>query len=189
MSNEMIPQYGTKLLCDIYGNVDDFIKDFNDIGKLGSSTTPIAETTAKTVFYLLYAKFGNNPIANNDEQLWKFKLFSVIWQYGPTWEKRLDIQKKLRTMSDEDLMAGSKQIYNHAMNPATDPTTADLDELDYINDQNTANYKRGKLEAYATLWDILKIDVTNDFINKFTVCFKKFVAPAKTWIYVTGGEN
>lgn len=77
MSN-MIPQYGTKLLCDVYGNVDDFIADFNDIGKLGSSTTPISETTAKTVFYLLYAKYGNNPIANNDEQLWKFKLFSVI---------------------------------------------------------------------------------------------------------------
>lgn len=183
--NNMIPQYSTKLFCDIYNNEDDFITDFNDIGKLGGTKTPINTDTAKILFYLLYAKYGNNPIANLDEQQWKFKLFSIIWQYGPTWEKRLDIQKKLRDMSDEDLMTGSKQIYNHAMNPATTPSTSDLDELDYINDQNTANYKRGKLEAYSSLWEILKVDVTNDFMNKFVVCFKKFVAPTKTNIFVT----
>lgn len=84
MSSEMFPQYDTKLFCDIYGDVDTFITDFNDIGKLGGDDTPITETSAKTVYYLLYSKYGNNPIANLDEQLWKFKLFSVIWQFGPT---------------------------------------------------------------------------------------------------------
>jgi hypothetical protein len=36
------------------------------------------------VYYLLYARYGNNPIANRDENQFKFKIFSVIFQYGPT---------------------------------------------------------------------------------------------------------
>lgn len=86
-------------------------------------------------------------------------------------------------------MTGSRQVYNHASNPATDPSTADLEELDYINDQNTANYKRGKLEAYDTLWNMLKVDVTSDFINRFTVCFKRFVAPERPLLYVTEDDE
>lgn len=188
MSNEMIPQYATKLFCDIWDNEEAFVADFVTIGKLGDIDTPISSSTAATLFYLLYARYGNNPIANYDEMQWKLKIFSIIWQYGPTWQKRLDIQKKLRGMTDDELMTGAKQIYNHAFNPSSDPSTSSLEELDYINDQNTSNYKRGKLEAYGTLWEILKVDVTNEFLNKFLVCFKKFAEPARTWIYQTEEE-
>lgn len=177
----LIPEYSTKLFSDIWETAEDFVSDYADSG----IPTTISNTTATTLFYLLYSRYGNNPIANYDENQWKTKVFSIIWQYGPTWEKRLDVQKKIRDLSETELMAGAKQIYNHAFNPSTDPSTSALTELDYINDQNTANYKRGKLEAYGTLWEALKVDVTNEFLNKFLVCFKKFVRPAHTWIYVT----
>ena len=42
------------------------------------------------------AKYGNNPIANKDINQFKYKLFSTVFMYGPTWAKRLDIQKILR---------------------------------------------------------------------------------------------
>lgn len=159
------------------------------MGKLGGTNPPIGTGSATTLFYLLYSRYGNNPIANYDEMQFKMKVMSIIWQYGPTWQKRVDIQDRLRGMTEDELMTGAKQIYNHAFNPSTDPSTSSLTELEYINDQNTANYKRGKLESYSTLWEILKVDVTEDFIKKFLPCFKKFVRPSRTWIYTTEEDD
>ena len=43
----------------------------------------------------------------------------------------------------------------------------------------------GKLKAYEKLLELLNSDVTGEFISKFKICFKQFVMPEKTWIYVT----
>ena len=37
--------------------------------------------------------------------------------------------------------------------------------------------------------ELLKQDVTEDFLRKFSVCFKKFVTPEKPLIYVTEEEE
>lgn len=118
-------------------------------------------------------------------------MFSIIFQYGPAWEKRLDIQAKLRELNENnpEFRKGSKAIYNQAMNPATEPTTAQLDELTYINQQNTTNYNKSLMDAYAQLWGLLDTDVTEDFLKKFQKLFKQFVMPEHTYIYVTEDEE
>lgn len=186
MSNvEMIPQYSTKLFTEIWSSVEDFMEDYNHVG----IPTTISSESAQTLFFLLYARYGNNPIANYDENQFKYKVFSIIYQYGPTWEKRLEVQKKLRQISDADLLKGGKAIYNTALNPSQAPSTATLEELDYINSQNTTNYKKSAMDAYAQLWQLLDTDVTGPFISKFRVCFKIVIRPERTWIYVTEEDN
>lgn len=177
----MLPQYSTELFTDVWEAVEDFMEDYQNVG----IPTSISTASAQTLYYLLYAKYGNNPIANRDINQFKYKVFATIYEYGPTWEKRLAIQKKLRDLSDDDLIKGSKAIYNSALNPSTAPSTATLEELEYINSQNTTNYKKSKMEAYAQLWDLLSTDVTTEFINRFRVCFKQFVAPERPLVYVT----
>lgn len=179
MSN--YPRYDTKLFTEIYEDAASFLSDYQTLG----IPTTISTSSAQTLYYLLYARYANNPIANFDEEQFKYKIFSIVFQYGPTWEKRLSIQQSLRNISDADLQVGAKAIYNTALNPSTSPSTASLTELDYINSQNTTNYKKSKMDAYAQLWDLLSTDVTGDFLNKFQKCFKQFVRPEKTWIYVT----
>lgn len=186
MSNvKMIPQYDTKLFNEIWEDVTSFTSDYNSIG----IPTTISAQSITTLYYLLYARYGNNPIANYDEEQFKYKIFSVIWQYGPTWEKRVEIQQKLRGLTEDDIIKGSKAIYNTALNPSTAPSTATLDELSYINSQNTTNYKKSKMDAYSQLWELLSTDVTAEFLSKFKGCFKQFVKPEKTWIYVTDLEE
>lgn len=182
---EMIPQYDTKLFNEIWEDVTSFTSDYNSIG----IPTTISAQSITTLYYLLYARYGNNPIANYDEEQFKYKIFSVIWQYGPTWEKRIEIQQKLRGLTEDDIIKGSKAIYNTALNPSTAPSTATLDELSYINSQNTTNYKKSKMDAYSQLWELLSTDVTAEFLSKFKGCFKQFVKPEKTWIYVTDLEE
>lgn len=175
------PEYSTKTFSEVYPNVNRFKSDYSDIG----IPTTISADSATTLYYLLYARYGNNPIANMDETQFKYKIFSVIFQYGPTWEKRLEIQSNLRNLTDDELMSGGKSIYNHAYNPSTAPSTSSLDELNFINDQNTANNRRSKLDAYTLLWDMLKLDVTEDLLNKFKTCFKQFVRPEHPTLFVT----
>ena len=191
----MIPMYDTKTFSQIWEEADDFKADYLDNGI--SPTIHYGETSGGVtykdnitlLYYLLYASYGNSPIANFDETQFKYKVFSTIFQYGPTWEKRLDIQEKLRALSEADLLQGARQISNHAFNPSQDPSTSGLEELPFINEQNALNYKRNKLDAYGLLWDLLRVDVTKVFLDQFRKLFRQFVQPMVTAIYETELEE
>ena len=98
--NKMIPQYDTKLMTEVWSDASGFLTDYQNVG----IPTTISNQNATTLYYLLYARYGNTPIANYDENQWKYKMFSIIFQYGPTWEKRLDIQTTLRGLQLSDLI-------------------------------------------------------------------------------------
>lgn len=159
----LIPQYNTKLFSDFYETVNDFCYDYQHVG----IPTTISVDNAMTLYYLLYAKYGNSPIANFDETQFKYKLFSVIFMYGPTWEKKLDIQATLRGLTEAQIKTGMARaisntgtvgtsgsntynnltsadsgtdIHNHAYNPATDPSTQTTTELEYINEQHVDKF-------------------------------------------------
>lgn len=78
MSN--YPRFDTKLFTEIYQDATSFLSDYQTLG----IPTTISTTNATTLYYLLYARYGNNPIANFDQEQWKYKIFSIIFQYGPT---------------------------------------------------------------------------------------------------------
>ena len=81
MSNvEMFPQYDTKLMTEVWSQASEFLTDYQNAG----IPTTISNQNATTLYYLLYARYGNTPIANYDENQWKYKMFSIIFQYGPT---------------------------------------------------------------------------------------------------------
>ena len=182
------PQYNTLLFSEIYSEHYTFFKDYLEIGN-GAFANSIKEDSLKVLFYILLGRYANTPIANLDINQFKLKLFSIIFQYGPSWEKRLEIQSKIRALTDSEILEGSKTITNHALNPSSAPSTATLEEIEYINDQNTNTLKRGKLEAYSTVLSLLETDVTEDFIKRFSVLFKQFVMPEEPLIYITEGEE
>lgn len=177
------PMYNTKLFTMIWSNEEDFITDVKS-----SPLHLLRDESLSVLFYLLYAKYGNSPIANNDENQFKYKIYSVIYQYGPTWEKRVEIQKKLRELNDEEIRVGNKSIFNRAYNPSSEPSTCTLEEIQTINEQNTQGMKRSQLDGYSLLLDLLETDVTGEFIEKFKVCFKQFVMPEQTILYESEGE-
>lgn len=185
---KMTPEYSTILFTDVWGDVDEFKTDFADSPFVGSISASTPDNVS-ILYYLLYGKYGNNPIANQDVEQFKMKLFGIIFCYGPTWEKRLDIQSKLRALTEADILAGSKAIKNIALNPQTSPSTSSLEELTYINQQDSMNWKRSKMEAYSQLWDLLNTDVTVRFLDEFKKCFKIFVKPEKPLVYITEDEE
>lgn len=77
---EYRPKYETKTFCDVWDEADAFKDDLADSPFAGVLTS----TNQTLLYYLLYAKYGNSPIANRDENQFKYKVFGTIFQYGPT---------------------------------------------------------------------------------------------------------
>lgn len=120
---DMLPQYDTKLMTDVWSKATDFVVDYQNIG----IPTTISVQNATTLYYLLYARYGNTPIANYDENQWKYKMFSIIFQYGPTWEKRLDIQNTLRGLQISDLIDNGSfhELFSHSASESSSKTGSD----------------------------------------------------------------
>lgn len=178
----MFGNFRTKKFNDVYSDVNSFLTDYANNG----IPAIISTNSATTLYYLLYARYGNSTIANFDETQFKYKLFSLIFQYGPNWEKELSIQSNLRSLSEDEIREGSRAIYNKALNPSTEPTT---EELDYISEQNTTKYKKSKIEGYGLLMELLRRDVTEEFLKKFQNLFIKIVEPYSPLWYTEEDEE
>lgn len=178
--------YGLKQntrFSDIWSEVEPFMTDYKESGICADGINVIEDKYLRTLFFLLYARYGNDSIRSTDRNRFKYQLFSLIFQFGPTWVKRLEIQDELRELTIDEITMGSKAIFNHAYNPGTEPSTATLTELTAINEQNTSRYQKPKLEGYAILIELLNSDVTGTFLAKFKPLFKVMVEPQKTLWY------
>ena len=193
-NNSAYGSYNTRTFSEIYENLTSFTNDFNffcNAGldpKFSNKTQDNDGTTSVTiniVYYLLLSKFANSHIAGSSEDQFKLRLFTEIYKFGPTWEKKLEIQRILRGLTEEDLLTGSKIINNLSLNPSTAPTTNTKDELPTINQQNVNKYSRNKLTGYGELWALLDNDVTSYFLEKFDKLFIKLVQPQGNLWYKT----
>lgn len=180
-NNSLYGSYRQVKFTDVWGDVNSFLSEYQNNG----IQTTISQQNAQTLYYLLYSRFGNSTIASSDTNRFKYDVWGTIFSYGPTWEKRLEIQEKLRELSDDDLFTGATQIFNHAYNPGTAPSTGTLNELTAINEQNTNKHKKDKLNAYATLMSLLETDVTQQFLDKFKKLFLTVVQPELPLWYAT----
>lgn len=169
----MLPMYDTKTFSEIYDSVEDFL---NDYGKLGLPKT-ISDINANNLYYLMFARYGNNPIANYDENQFKAKLQAVIWQYGPTWEKRLDMQTSIRALTLSDLQKGLT-VDRTGSNTATasgsnsQDTTNSSTESITTSDTTIANHASnpGELDSETTIDipELKYIDAQNTNRNNST---------------------
>lgn len=141
------------------------------------------------VWTMLYARYGNSTVAASDENRFKYQLFSIMFQYGPTWHKELQIQQELRIMNFDEFRKGTTNIVNNAQNPSTAPSTQTTDELPYINQQNVSKVNRSKADGYALLLSLLKDDVSETFLRRFEKLFLTIVEPERPLWYINTMED
>lgn len=169
---EFLPNnYLTRTFTDIFPTYESFEEEVEN------SKIQIMDVNLELTYYLLYARYGNSTIATLDETQWKYRLFSKIFQYGPTWAKRLSLQEELRGMSLEQMAVGTLAVHNHASNPGVEPSTTALEQLLYIDGQNTTQYKKGKSEALAICMSLLEEDVTESYVRRFQDLFITIARP------------
>ena len=178
--------YKTRKFTDIFDSAETFLGAYNN----GMIPTTISATSANTLFYLLYARYGNSHIANTiDENQFVAQVMAIIFQYGPAWEKRLEIQEKVRNWTEEEILEGATDIYNTSLNPSTGPFNNSREALKTVNQQNASMRTRDKMSAYAYLMSLLETDVTEDFLGKFRKLFITIINPVGTLLYPTIEEE
>jgi hypothetical protein len=177
-SNGLYGQTINRTFSEIFPDKDTFRMMYEESGLAVEGNTV---SNIDLVYYLLYARYANSTIASVSEEQFAYKVFSTIFMYGPTWEKRLEIQSKVRNLTEDEIVVGTKRIHNISMNPSTAPTTDTLDELTTINQQMTDGWKKSKLEGYGILASLLTTDVTEQFIGKFKKLFITVVEPTLPW--------
>ena len=179
-------KWNEKRFCDIYPDVTTFV---NDMGKYGIPKN-LADEDYTLMYYLMFATYGDSPLSGYmDETRWKMGFQSIIYQYGGEWKKKLEIQENVRALTLDELQKGTTSIYNHAYNPSSGPSTDTLEEVSYINDQNTSKTKRGKAEAYQLMWDLIDSNVTERFLARFKKLFSQFpTTDVPLYVYDNEGE-
>ena len=182
LHNNIYGTFRSRTFSNVFPDFNTFNSELNSTVFIGALTS----TNIEKLYYLLYANYGNSHIASSDENRFKYNLFSIIWQYGPTWEKKLEVQQSLRNLSLDELKTGSYQITIHGENDQTQ--VADEDHIEYVGSQNKTKQKRSTLEAYANLLMVLESDVTKAFLDKFKKLFLTIVAPEIPILYETDTE-
>ena len=171
--------YRTRIFSDIFVSAEKFKEEW--------LATPFAasieEMNMDLIFFLLYARYGNSNIASSDENQFRYKLFSLVFQFGPTWQKELEVQKSIRALDITALQRGNTNIINNANNPSGIPSTDTREALPYINAQNVSMTERSIADGYALLLSLLKDDVTENFITRFRNLFLTIVAPERPLWY------
>lgn len=188
-SNSLYGNMRTRKFSDVFQTSDAFVQKFQEIG-FDLNVMQDGTNTLQLIWLLLIGKYANSTIANSDENQFTVQLMSKVWQYGPTWEKRVDIQKKLRELSlddGSDIFKGSEAIYNTALNPSTEISDPEENngKLKFINSQNTTQYRKSKLEGLAYLNSLLETDVTESFLLKFKDLFRVIVQREEPLWYIT----
>ncbi len=186
--HEYYGNFRNRKFSDLWEDASSFVANYKASG-LYTNDNKISDANATALFYLLYSEYGNSVIASNDENQFTYQIFTTIFEYGPTWERRLKLQTDLRALTNDDITSGSKAIYNHAYHDETAPTTNTTEEMSYISEQNVTKYKKATLEGYALLEELLKTDVTREFISKFKRFFLQIVLPEKPLYYISDAEE
>ena len=178
-NNSYYGNYRTETFKEIWKSHTEFIEDYK-VSKINSSAELLGQDTFSDaqltmIYYLLYSRYANSSHASSNIYQFKYSVFATIFMYAPSWLKRLEIQKKMRDLSEDELREGAIQWSDLAENPGTVIPAGDL--IDGLKSQNVGRSKKSKLQAYAALAELLKTDVSNDFLSKFQRLFIRVVMP------------
>lgn len=168
---------------DLFPNPEGFIEEYKQDCPLSTGKNTVSDEALTQLYYILWARYGNSHFNSLNNENIKGSIFSLIYMYGPTWERRVELQNKIRTLTDDEIITGNSAIHTHADDPGTLAKTAD--DITYIDSKNTTTYKKGKIEGLALAQELLSTDVTKEFINKFQYLFTRVLIPYAPLYYET----
>lgn len=189
MGVSLYGNYRTRKFTDLWEDYTSFKDAWEDCPFY--SANYISNDNLEIIYYLLYSKYGNSHLANSDENQWKYRLFATIWTYAPTYIRRLEIQATLRSLTEADIVEGTKRVDDHAYNPSTIPEGPNVvdGEIQSVNEQVKSKLKKSKAEGYAALIPFLKDDIVENFLEKFRALFLIVVEPQEPLWYESDEEE
>lgn len=173
-----MPLYDRKIFNEIFPDANSFLEAYKEYEAAIDNVNAVEDKYVTITWQLVASRFGNTPIRSDSESQFKLSIFAVMFSEAPSFVKRLEIQGRVRNLTETELMEGETSIANAARNPATAPGTQSMNELPYIDNQNVTKQKRSKLQAYALQLGLLENDLSETYIRKFEPLFARVIIDA-----------
>ena len=180
--------YRTAKFGDVYPDANSFIVDYR---KSGLNLEEFTDQSLTYLFYLLYAKYGNSNIASSDPNRFRYSVYEIIFSAGLQWQKAIEIQRKLMSLSDAQISEMGRSIRSYARDPGEGGTSVDNAGdvlINYINDQTVNKNTLAPVGAYRSYIRSLE-DVTTGFLERFKSLFLKVVYPEEPLLYSMEDEE
>lgn len=176
--NNLFGNYPTRTFSEIFPSDEEFLLGWQLVPYSNVGVNEIDDDYIKLIYWLLMGQYANSHILSTDENRFKLNLFELVFMYGPSWIKRLEIQNSLRKLKEDDgsLLEGARYVSNLSLNPSTLPNNGDLAPLDTINQQSYNGWKKNKMQAYGEILEILRADVSQSFVGQFKKLFVSVVS-------------
>ena len=171
--------YKNKSFSEIFPDFETFLNEYKSNG-FGVS---IKDETVRVIYYAIYATHGEDRPASLNTNMFKYKLWYIIYNYAPTFEKKTELQLKLRSLTDEEILDGTTAIYNHANNSGAPPSSSTKNIFNYVDDQNVTRYTKDKKTGYVELYDLLRDNLIQTMMSKIDKLFNVVVSPDRPLLY------
>lgn len=165
----------TKKFSDVFEDLDSFKSEFRSSPLNEPNLT---DDTLGLVYAGILAKFGDHYYKATNMYRNKLKTFLILKGEGLIFQKRLELQNKILSMSDAELKDDGIIVNNYAENPSENSVgiyeTGEYQGesfMKFVNNQSAQKSKKGKLTAYRDQSYSLK-NVLEPFIEKFKVLFE-----------------
>ena len=187
MYNSYYGNFRTRTFANIFPTVSDFTTWYSTCGvpDVLLSGSDYTKYNINAIYFLMISYYANSHIKSSDENRFKLQLMAIIYEAAPVWQRQMYLQSKILALADDDVLKGARSVTNHAMHP----DTSSLEELTYIDDQNTMNWVKDKAKGFAEARDYLDPDICSRFMAKFKKLFLAVLYPDHPLLYESDAEE
>ena len=176
--------YRTRLFNEVFPDKETFRTSYTNVGLGGFND----EKTIDVLYVLLYSRRANDAVMSSDESRFIYDLFGTVFKFGAEFEKKIEIQSQILSLSADELERGTTTVYNRSENPSTLPIVGDFEPLKKINAQTAQGSKKARIDALAEQYDMLDSSFYENFLKKFDRLFNPF-PPEYPLYYVIDDEG
>lgn len=175
--------YETKLFKNIFPDYQSFADWYR--------TTPLSdgETDVPSLktFTLIAFEFNDSHTSLSVESF-KERFANDIYTYYREFEATSKSIIDLMNLTDEEISIADSMITNFANIPETASST-DVEEVDFITNQQKAINKKGKLQIKKEQLSNKRTFTVKTFLNRFRHLFIKVISPAYTFVVAEPDEE
>ena len=134
--------------------------------------TPSVDDVNQEEWVALIGRYGSSHIRYSTTIQFECMFFTILYEALDRLRVKLRVNKRLRTMEEEEALSGEKVVSNQATNPDTEPSTEDFDELPYINGQTTQKGTIAKVKGLYEWKHSVGGQAYNEFLDGFRSLFR-----------------
>lgn len=119
----------------------------NTLGVKSLGVDAVIQPISDMEYLALVGRYGSSHIRYHNRYQFMAQFFTLYIEAQERLLSKIKINKRLRNLTEEEALTGSKIITNNATNPDTSPATDAYEPLPYVNSQSAQKERLGEVKG------------------------------------------